>query len=107
MRQHFHRQTCYCPRHGSLSERSDNEDLFNSVNSILGAISGVITVFNFVQGRRRKKRSHNNNNEFALQTCYVPEFSAFFEGLFSISQKCTDKSQNVENYLVPLNEISK
>ena len=81
MRQHYHRQTCYCPRRpGSLTERStDNEDIFNSVNSILGAISGVITVFNFVQGRRRKKRSHNN--EFALQTCYVPEIPSVLEGL--------------------------
>ena len=81
MRQHFHRQTCYCPRRpGSLTERStDNEDIFNSVNSILGAISGVITVFNFVQGRRRKKRSHNN--KFALQTCYVPEIPSVLEGL--------------------------
>ena len=84
MRQHYHRQTCYCPRRpGSLTERStDNEDIFNSVNSILGAISGVITVFNFVQGRRRKKRSHNN--EFALQTCYVPEIPSVLEGLLKL-----------------------
>ena len=71
MRQQFHRQMCYCPRNpGNTNRSNDPDDLFNSVNSILGAISGVITVFNFVNGRRRKRRSPT---DFALQTCYVPD----------------------------------
>ena len=91
MRHQFHRQMCYCPRHpGAMNQRStDADDIFSSVNSILGAISGVITVFNFVNGRRRKKRS---SKEFALQTCFVPE-NPIFEGLFTYLLKVTESAK--------------
>ena len=72
----FSKQMCYCP-----SNRNDmslgsmaTPDLITAANQGLGLLSGAITLYNFIQGRRRKrkKRRKRFDQNFEWTECYIP-----------------------------------
>ena len=72
----FSKQMCYCPSNrndmslGSLA----TPDLITAANQGLGLLSGAITLYNFIQGRRRKrkKRRKRFDQNFEWTECYIP-----------------------------------
>ena len=49
-------------------------DLITAANQGLGLLSGAITLYNFIQGRRRKrkKRKKRFDQNFEWTECYLP-----------------------------------
>lgn len=77
---------CYCPDSrsggGGNGLLGNNGELFETLSQALGAVTGLITVYNFVMGRRRRKRRKRNGHfhstssynfwqDYHLQECLV------------------------------------
>jgi hypothetical protein len=73
----FTKQLCYCPGPGQEMTRTE-VDLFATVSSILGTISALIAIYNFVNGRRKRRKRQTTTSiwrileQSHMQQCYIP-----------------------------------